>query len=415
MKIEMTSQRKHTALTALILIAFFLVSLNCLLPVNIRFPAWIASPNLRETVTPTVNGERIDYVDSRGNVVTAVDLNYSTVLKTLNENGKCIEERYLDPNGNPVVLAKNNSAVRRTFNDLGQCVYVEYLDRDMNLIELDAGYASARRLFNEKGQLEEVFYFDRNGAPTTDDLNRYGLRYVYNDAGEKAEYISIDADGNIMNTVNNFAFSKRTYYPDGSLRIAMFYDINGDPAIVPGGFSGYLYENGKIKCLDQDGKEVFILRHFLTHSFISMLFLGTLLVLLILFAERRLNCFLLLLYLTFIAYMTFMMRGRGSGSIDLTLPPNLYLFCTDTEIMNNVWLFIPLGAILYRVSGNWKAAFAPALLSLMVETIQYRLDIGQFELTDLVANSLGGILGVMMCHLLVPLADNIRRSKYRLF
>ena len=409
----MICHKGHRALTVLILLVYFLVSINCLLPAKIRFPTWRTSYNLRKINTETDDGIRIDFVNSHGSVVTAVDLNYSTVFKTLDENGNCIKEKYLDSNGNPAVLVKNNSAVHRVFNDLNQCVYVEYLDQYMHPIELTSGYASACRMFNEEGQLEEIRYFDRFGIPTTDNLKRYGIHYVYNDDGQKAEYISIDADGNIMNTVKNFAISKRTYYPDGSLRTVMFYDKNGDPSIVPGGYSGYLYENGKTKLLDKDGNEVFFLRHYLTHSFISVILFGILLLLLIKFGGRNMNFLLLALYLVFIAYMTLMLRENRIGSIDLTLPPNLYLFCTNKEIINNIWLFIPLGAILYRLSNNWKIAFIPVLLSLVIETLQYLLNIGLFDLTDLIANSLGGILGIMLCDLINPPLYNKRAEKVR--
>ena len=98
-------------------------------------------------------------------------------------------------------------------------------------------------------------------------------------------------------------------------------------------------------------------------------------------------------------------REAGSSVITWTIPPNYYLFFMDSEILANVWLFIPLGAILYKLFHMWEMIALPVVITLLIETTQLILDIGAFELSDLIANTLGGVIGIMVCYLLEPLVN----------
>ena len=124
------------------------------------------------------------------------------------------------------------------------------------------------------------------------------------------------------------------------------------------------------------------------------------------FAGRTLTWILLLLYLAFIAYMTVINREAGNGVITWDIPLNYYLFFKSRDLLANTWLFIPLGAILYKQSHIWEIIAIPAALSLIIETSQLILGIGAFEVSDLITNTLGGIIGVIICYLLEPLIRN---------
>lgn len=41
-----------------------------------------------------------------------------------------------------------------------------------------------------------------------------------------------------------------------------------------------------------------------------------------------------------------------------------------TEILNNIWMFIPLGAILYRLYPNWGAVLISIIVSVVIEVAQ---------------------------------------------
>lgn len=71
---------------------------------------------------------------------------------------------------------------------------------------------------------------------------------------------------------------------------------------------------------------------------------------------------------------------------------------TNWEILLNVVLFIPFG---FCFAANKKAfkvvrlIWITALFSLMLEVLQYVLGVGRSDITDLIVNTFGGIIGVV--------------------
>ena len=63
------------------------------------------------------------------------------------------------------------------------------------------------------------------------------------------------------------------------------------------------------------------------------------------------------------------------------------------NIFNNVMLFIPLGAILYRMLPKWRAVLIGIGFSVVIEVAQFVTTIGACEFNDLVSNSLGTVIG----------------------
>ena len=388
-----------------IFVIFILICFNSLLPLKWRFPSWKLSLHLTSMNTDTAEGSRSDYINSNNDITVALDKNYATVLKTLDENGNCILEQYFDNHGKPAVLISGHSAIRKEYNEDGQWITTTYLDSELRPTVNRYGYSSIHRTYANKELTVTDMYYDENGLPTLDNYKRYGARYEYNEKNQIAVITSLDAGQNAMNNSYHYSISKRAYTTEGKLHTEMFYDKDGTPARLGYGQYGYLYENGRPICLDQNGHKLFIARHFLLHSVFAVLLIGIILVFLILLSNRKLTLILLLSYLSFIAYMTIIDREVGISIVKWSLPPNYYLFFTDREILANIWLFIPLGAILYKLSHVWKMIFFSTALSLIIEILQLTFDIGAFELADLIANSLGGVLGIMVCYTLEPLVN----------
>lgn len=384
----------------ILLTLFMLMSMNSLLPLKWQFPSWKLSPNLKKGIEKTAEGVRIDFKNNFSKTTVALDKNYATVVQTLDQHGNCILEQYFDKHGKPAVLSLGYSAIRRKFNEDGKWICTTYLDGELSPIIIQTGYSTVCRTYNTNGDVETETYYDNSGLPTPDNYSKYGIRYEYNEYGYRSTVICLDAVGNIINNKDHFAVIKRTYTSDGKLRTQMLYDKNGNPAILNYGQSGYLYENGMTICLDGDGKRMFVMRFFLRNSIPAVMLIGVLLILLILLSGRALTWILLLLYLFFIAYMTIINRETVNHVIKWSLPPNYYLFFANREILSNIWLFIPLGAILYKLSHMWKVIAFPIILTLVIETSQLIFDIGVFELSDLIANSLGGMVGIVIIYLL---------------
>ena len=101
------------------------------------------------------------------------------------------------------------------------------------------------------------------------------------------------------------------------------------------------------------------------------------------------------------------------NTITWYIPPNYYLFFTNLEVLSNVWLFVPLGAVLYKLSHMWEIVTLPIALTLIIETSQLVFHLGAFELSDLVANSIGGIVGIVTCYLLEPVVAGIWNIVHR--
>jgi len=70
-----------------------------------------------------------------------------------------------------------------------------------------------------------------------------------------------------------------------------------------------------------------------------------------------------------------------------------------SEIINNALIFIPLGiyaGLLLRDGGFREKLLLIAGVSLSYEALQYILAIGRSDITDLISNCLGGIVGLLL-------------------
>lgn len=74
-----------------------------------------------------------------------------------------------------------------------------------------------------------------------------------------------------------------------------------------------------------------------------------------------------------------------------------------SEIINNLIVFIPLGIYLGMLKPQWsffKKVLSVLGISLIYEVIQYILAIGATDITDVIANTAGGIVGILLYILL---------------
>lgn len=395
------------AVCSLLLISFLLLTINLLLPPRIRIPFWLLSPNLTKKETVISDGLRVDFVRKEGKITLALDKNYATVLKTLDKDGNCILEKYFDENGNPVVTADGYSAIRSEYDKYGHLVKKEYLDRGMNLTAWNQGYATVLYTYNESDQVETELYFDQNMQPAKSTSKRYGVRHEYGADGKESVVMNLDADGNLISGTNEYVIVKKTYTPGGKLHTVMYYDENENPFKLSNGAYGYLYENGRTICLDSSGNRTFAIKFFLHRSTIFVMLAGCILIVLILISGRLVNCLILIAYCAFIAYMTVLERLQGSAALFLTLPQNAYLMLNNNGFIKNIWLFVPLGAIMYKLFHMWEIIAIPIAVTLAIETAQIVFGIGAFELLDLIANTAGGAIGIAGCYVLEPMIHNL--------
>ena len=74
-----------------------------------------------------------------------------------------------------------------------------------------------------------------------------------------------------------------------------------------------------------------------------------------------------------------------------------------SEIINNIVVFIPVGIYVCMLKKDWsilKKISVGFFISLSIEVLQFILAIGATDITDLIGNTLGGIIGIFVFYLL---------------
>ena len=67
------------------------------------------------------------------------------------------------------------------------------------------------------------------------------------------------------------------------------------------------------------------------------------------------------------------------------------------ELVENVMIFVPFGVYIGMVKPDWSFAkkFLPIVATTVAfETIQYAFAIGRADITDVITNALGGLIGI---------------------
>lgn len=126
--------------------------------------------------------------------------------------------------------------------------------------------------------------------------------------------------------------------------------------------------------------------------------------------QQKLTIGLLVLYLLLLTWiillkMQFSLQGLHLRSINL-IPYAASVIINNTvdfkEIFYNVFAFIPFGIYVSMLKPDWsflKKAAPIAGVSLSYEVLQFVFSIGASDITDLIGNTLGGIIGIVVYYL----------------
>jgi glycopeptide antibiotics resistance protein len=117
---------------------------------------------------------------------------------------------------------------------------------------------------------------------------------------------------------------------------------------------------------------------------------------------NRITAVLFVIYLLALYWILLLKLGvrfsyMGTRTLNL-IPFSERLILTSENILN-VIIFVPLGiytGILFRRWLFGKKLLFFFLLSLVIEGLQYTLRIGVFDVTDLLTNTLGAVIGLMV-------------------
>lgn len=414
------------------------------------------------------SSERTDYIDDNGNITTANNLGYATVIIKTDNKGKL--ESYYDEHGNPVYLQSGYCAVRREYDEAGNNIRVTFLDVDGKPATTRNGYASEIREYNQKKQLISVRYYDVSGMPACFIYFGYGKMIEYDENGNQGKVTYISPSGEPMMTQEGYATVKRTYYltegpeygkvekefyfgvsgepvslalgqygllkkeydeygraavltyldadgypminnrgyatvritfsDDSQVSAEQYYDQYGNPCSLSEGQYGFRWKDGKRIFLDENGNEQINLKNILyTHSWLVIVIAIAVLMLSVI-SDRKTNFCLLVICLLTILYLTLMNRNSINAQSGIGLFSSLWrmVFIRESRanVLRNIWLFIPMGAVLYGLYPRKKVLLIPAFLSIVIEIIQYLTGIGYCDAGDVICNCIGAMSGFLM-------------------
>ena len=111
---------------------------------------------------------------------------------------------------------------------------------------------------------------------------------------------------------------------------------------------------------------------------------------------------------------TYMGQQRSMNLIPFNQPLMLNGKADLGEIILNALVFVPMGvyvAILFKKWTVIKSILYFAFSSLILESIQYITALGAFDITDIVNNTLGGTMGLLLLKILEKFTGNSQKAQ----
>ncbi len=418
--------------------------------------------SIRETVDGSVTST--SYVNPDGVITEAIDIGYATVCRMRDDNGRVVEECYLDANGDPVARygdyyglsyeydetstvityldAEDNPIIRsdgystivrmqvdgrasddfyydlngqrvqcsggyyglyRELNTEGQNTSLTFLDKDGHAVCTSFGYASKTYQRDGNGTVVGEQYFDTEGNPVRSLLGQYGELYQRNEQGYIGQITYLGADGKPAPTNAGYTILKRTYHRDGTADTDMYFDANGNPKALSKGQYG-IKRSGKVNLLLDRNSNVMLCVDNLLNGFRCMVVVfGCVVCLLMIVLPKSLDVVLTIIYVAFILYETLMFRESGDARTNFVLFSYAGKFLKEQSVrlgvINNIWLFIPLGTGLYRWFQKKWVLLIPFVMSVAIEATQYITGLGIAEFDDVFGNTMGGWIGILVAYI----------------
>ena len=331
-------------------------------------------------------------------VVTA--FGYAIVRRTFDEAGRVITEKYYDAQEEPVQTRNFGAGKIIEYTGAGNTQKATWLNLAGQPVVTGTGYATVVRTdaFDETGGKTIIeFFYDENGQPQLMSKGQYGTIREYAAGGKRDRITYLDADGNPVLSKEGFAIKETTLNPNGVTE--RYFDAAGEPCALAGGQYGTRTdEQGRVFYLDMNGRDQFSLNTLLYN--VSRIVIPSALIMMLfsLVLNKNINWMLLILHIGIICYLTLLNRSRNGEELK-SLLQSYRSFFTDAEaraeIIKNIWLFIPLGTILYRLCAKRKILLLPVAFSVLIELLQRLFRVGVCELDDVISNSIGGLLGYL--------------------
>lgn len=343
----------------------------------------------------------LKYLDADQNNIK-ISSGYAAIERTVNSDGMALDEFYLDLDLDKTQCVYGYYGIHLDYDSNGQNSRVTYLDRSGQSICSTSGYAITTYQRDSEGVATAQYYFDANGNPVESSLGQYGEQYLRDENGRITQITYLDADGNPAPTNAGYAIQKRIYYHDGTVDTEMYFDADGNPMALSKGQYGIKHSEKTTLLLNKNGRVMLCVDNILNAFPFMVVISGCMICILLILLPRKASIFLTIAYVLFILYETMMFREAGDARANFVLFSYAYRFFTEQSVrigvINNIWLFVPLGTGLYRnIQKKW-VLLIPFLLSVAIEATQYITGLGIAEFDDVFGNTMGGWIGVLAAY-----------------
>ena len=385
------------------IVSIILLSILALLPdADVDHDAGYTASEL--SIRETVDGSVIStsHVNPDGVITDAIDMGYATVCRMQDDDGRVVEERYLDANGYPVARYENFHGLSYEYDETS--TVITYLDVEGNPIIRSDGYSTIVRT-QVDGRAYDDFFYDLNGQQVQCSGGYYGLRSGYNAEGQDISLAFLDKDGHAVCTSSGYAIMTYQRDMNGTVVGKQYFDTDGNPKALSKGQYG-IKRSGKANILlDRNGNVMPCVDNLLNGFPCMVVVLGCVVCLLMIVLPKSLSVVLTTVYIAFILYETLMFRESGDARMNFVLFSYAGKFLKEQSVrvgvINNIWLFIPLGTGLYRwIQKKW-VLLIPFVMSVVIETTQYITGLGIAEFDDVFGNTMGGWIGILVAYIIM--------------
>lgn len=345
----------------------------------------------------------ITYLDAEGNPIILSD-GYSIIVRT-QVGGRDSDDFYYDLNGQQVQCSGGYYGLHRGYNSDGQNISLIFFDKDGHAVSTSSGYAIKTYQRDMDGTIVGEQYFDTEGNPVRSSLGQYGELYQRNKQGYIRQITYLGADGKPTPTNAGYTILKRTYHRDGTADTDMYFDANGNPKALSKWQYGIKRSGDVNLLLDKNGNIMLCVDNLLNGFPCMVVVFGCVICILMLGLPRNMSTLLTISYVGFILYETLMFRESGDARTNVVLFSYAGKFLKEQSVrvgvINNIWLFIPLGTGLYRWFQKKWVLVIPFVMSVAIETTQYITGLGIAEFDDVFGNTMGGWIGVLVAYIIM--------------
>lgn len=354
----------------------------------------------------------ITYLDKLDNVCV-LDGGYAIIERTYDFNGNLLCDLYYDQQLNPVECTGGYYGIQREYKN-GEYYATRYIGKMGELMNNSQGYARKTYRHDKNNNTTIEMYYNSKEESVQLNEGQYGVMYTQNEMDQITQIVYLDINGNPTTTNEGYTVLKRTYYRDGTVDTDMYYDAEGNPIALSKGQYGIKHNGQVTLLLDKNGCIMLCIDNILNGFTFMVVICGCVISLLMIVVTKKMSICLTISYTFFILYETLMFREAGSARANFVLFSYASRFFTDQTVrvgvIDNIWLFIPMGAGLYRIfEKNW-VIIIPLFMSMIIEIMQYITGLGVAELDDIFGNTLGGVIGVKVVYTIM-MRKNIKLKK----